>query len=202
MAFSTHMAGRLSVAIQEAELRIPWDVAILGHGNRHDRLDLCAPVPLSSISTEPKDYAQACVRILQDSIDEKDVPRKAVAISAPRVILRESTDVLASSDPLVAAAIRYMWDHLRKDMSVGDIAEGVGSSRRNLERRFTKEMGRGPAAELRRRRLEECLRLLRSTDLSITDIAPLCGFKDKTYMHAVFQKTFGMTPRKWRLKNQ
>ncbi|MBT3294044.1 MAG: helix-turn-helix domain-containing protein [Verrucomicrobia bacterium] len=58
---------------------------------------------------------------------------------------------------------------------------------------------RGINAELRRKRLERCCELLRSTDISITDIAPMIGFRSGDYLHSCLKQAFGVTPRKYRL---
>ena len=92
------------------------------------------------------------------------------------VVERETTDVLATPDPHVAAALRYMWDHLDLDLSVDDIAREVGVARRTLDRLFHTHLHRGVNAELRRKRLEVFRDLLISTELPIAELAPMVGF--------------------------
>jgi AraC family transcriptional regulator len=61
-----------------------------------------------------------------------------------------------------------------------------------------RHLGRSVNAELRRKRLEYCRRLLVTTSLPIADIAPQCGFVSAAYLGSVFREAFGTTPHKWR----
>lgn len=197
--FGPNLAGRLIVAALHVGLSVPADVAILAYGNKVADC-MSAPVPLSAIDSD-QGQAQVAVSILADLISGKSAPSGAVFLQPKGVVVRESTDVLASADPIVAQAVRYMWDHLAETLSVDDIAEAVGNPRRKLERAFRREIGHGINAELRRRRLESCCELLRTTELSITEISPMIGFPNKDYLHAIFRKTYGVTPRKWRMSS-
>jgi transcriptional regulator GlxA family with amidase domain len=98
--------------------------------------------------------------------------------------------------------MRFMWDHLDADLSVDEIAQEVALSRRQLERRFHACLGRGINAELRRKRLERCCELLRSTDLTVIDIAPMIGFGSDVYLHQAFKRVYGMSPVKYRKKQK
>ena len=120
---------------------------------------------------------------------------------APRhVVERESTNVLATPDPKVAAALRYMWDHLDLDLSVDAIAHEVGVSRRTLECAFRKHLRRGINAELRRKRLEVFRELLISSDTPIADLAPMVGFRTMVHLQRSFRRAYGMSPRQFRAR--
>ena len=106
--------------------------------------------------------------------------------------------MLATPDRDVAAALRYMWAHLERDLSVVDVAREVGMSSRQLARHFQAALGRTVSEEFLRKRLVEAKRLLRSTDYRIADLAPLVGFRSTSYLHSSFQKAFSMTPAKYR----
>jgi LacI family transcriptional regulator len=38
---------------------------------------------------------------------------------------------------------------------------------------------------------------LKNTDAAIADIAQACGFKSAQYLHTVFRREFGCTPREY-----
>ena len=200
LAFSDNLGGRLTVAALDAGFAVPGQVAVLAHGNV-EAICESAPVPLSAVDPGVGETAEAAVRLLQDLMGGKPRPKKPVLVPPRGIVVRESTDTLATKDPVVAHAVRYLWDHLDQNLSVGDVAAAVATPRRKLERAFHDQIGHGINAELRRRRLERCCELLRSTTLSITDLAPAIGFRDKNYLHAVFRRAYGMTPRKYRARN-
>jgi transcriptional regulator GlxA family with amidase domain len=99
---------------------------------------------------------------------------------------------------VVAAALRYIWDWLHYDLSVDQIADEVGLSASQLQRRFQKALGRSVVQELLRKRLDEARHLLRTTDLSIADIAPKLGFHSDSYLYRSFRSAYGMTPAQYR----
>ena len=59
-------------------------------------------------------------------------------------------------------------------------------------------MGRTPAAEIRRARLERVCRLLIDTDMSINAIAELAGFNHPEVMARAFHREIGITPGRYR----
>jgi LacI family transcriptional regulator len=118
------------------------------------------------------------------------------------ITVRESTDVLATIEPAVTNALRFMWDNIAKDLSVDDIAEHVGLHRRKLERAFRRELKRGVNAELHRRRLEKSCELLAKTDLPVSDVSHMVGFRADDYFYRAFRRTFGATPLQWRKAHQ
>ena len=198
--FSDNMAGRIAIAALDEALEIPKQVALLGYGG--DRATcVSAPVLLSAVDVGHERLCDVAIRLMQDHVNGKAVPSGATYVPPSGVVIRESTDVLASTDPAVADAIRYMWDHLTADLSVDDVAAAVSTPRRKLERAFHAQIGHGINAELQRRRLERCCELLRTTTFTIADIAPMVGFRSKDYLHTLFRRRFGMTPRAYRLAN-
>ena len=167
-------------------------------GSFHHLVSLCS---LSAVDVGHERLCEVAIRLMQDHVNGKAVPSGATYVPPSGVVIRESTDVLASTDPAVADAIRYMWDHLTADLSVDDVAAAVSTPRRKLERAFHAQIGHGINAELQRRRLERCCELLRTTTFTIADIAPMVGFRSKDYLHTLFRRRFGMTPRAYRLAN-
>jgi len=126
------------------------------------------------------------------------MPKEPIMIAPKGVIERESTNILATSDRIVAAALRYIWDHLQNDLSVDTIAGAVGLSASQLQRRFRAALGRSVVQEILRKRLDEARHLLRSSNLPIADIGPKLGFHSDSYLYRSFRKHFGMTPVQYR----
>lgn len=201
LAFADAEGATLCTMCRRAGLSVPDDVAILGVGN--SRLDCeMAPVALSSIDPARDAWGRQAARLLQRLMQGEPAPEAPIIIPPHGVVARRSTDVLAVSDSVVANAMRFMWDHLEQNLAVNDVAQEVGVSRRSLERAFHAELGCGINAELHRRRLEFCCELLSTTDLTIADLAPRTGFRSADYLYASFRRAFGITPRKWRLRER
>ncbi len=69
-----------------------------------------------------------------------------------------------------------------------DIASALNVSVSNMNKRFKAEMGSTPMKYLTARRLKQAKNLLRSTDLSVAEIAESVGFSNPNYFCLVFKK--------------
>ena len=65
-----------------------------------------------------------------------------VRLPSPGLVTRRSSDVGATSDPLAAAAARFIADHAGQPVAAADVAVHADASRRTLELRFRKAFGR------------------------------------------------------------
>ena len=117
------------------------------------------------------------------------------------IVTRQSTDVLAIEDPLVASAVKYIRQHACDGISVVDVLQHVPVSRSILERRFRKFIGRSPQSEIRNVQLKRVKQLLRETDLPLERIAGLSGYDHPEYMSVVFKRELGQTPGQYRTQN-
>jgi len=95
-------------------------------------------------------------------------------------------------------AIGYIREHATEGIHVDDILRVVPSSRRRLERLFHDLLGRSPAEEIRRVRIERARHLLATTDLSIPRVAAASGFGTGEYLATVFRQATGTSPLKYR----
>jgi LacI family transcriptional regulator len=118
------------------------------------------------------------------------------------IVLRESTDVLASTHPKVGKAISFMRGHGHERINVSDIAQHVGMSREGLRKAFVAHLHRAPGTVLRELRLKLAKNMLATTDLTLEAIALDSGFRDATRLCAVFRREVGSTPAQFRRKAQ
>ncbi|QTP57453.1 GlxA family transcriptional regulator [Billgrantia antri] len=101
-------------------------------------------------------------------------------------------------DRLVRRSIAVLEQHLGEPISMDALAERVGTSRRNLERRFRETLGVGPQKFARDLRLRYGLWLLHYTGKSVTEIGERCGFSDTAHFSRHFRSAFGMPPSEMR----
>jgi LacI family transcriptional regulator len=78
----------------------------------------------------------------------------------------------------------------------------VPVSRRWLERRFRKLLGRGMWQEIRRVHLERAKSLLVETELAMTAVAERSGFSDAKQLSLVVRQETGLTPTAYRRQHQ
>ncbi len=114
------------------------------------------------------------------------------------IMVRESTDTLAIDDHEISEALQYIRRHAHANIRVTDVLKTLSLSRRSLEHRFKKLVGRTPHEEIQRVRLNSVKRLLSETELSITAIAERSGYEHGEYMTSVFRRVTGLTPTEYR----
>lgn len=100
---------------------------------------------------------------------------------------------------LVAPALNFIEDKLeRQDLNIGEVAEVVGMSAGHFRRVFQQATGSSPVHWIQKRRIELACVLLRTRDVTVREVAELCGFRTETFFYTVFQKWTGKTPRSLR----
>lgn len=195
-------AARYAFMATQCGLSVPQDIAILGRGNIPYICE-CAPVNISSIVINEEERIATAFQLLDDMLAGKAPPAEPILISSKEVQVRASTDVQAASNPNVAEALKFIWNHYNDmNISVDDIAEAAGSSRRKLEYLFRSDLNETINAVIRKRRIEICKHLLITTDLTVADLCQNAGFRSKKHLHRVFKQANGMTPRQYRISGR
>lgn len=134
---------------------------------------------------------------------------KAWAMKSLRIMLLDEARIGAHPQPqpvvfgkiedrLVRRSIAVLEQHLGEPITMEALAERVGTSRRNLERRFRETLGVGPQKFARDLRLRYGLWLLHYTGKSVTEIGERCGFADTAHFSRHFRSAFGMPPSEMR----
>lgn len=116
------------------------------------------------------------------------------------VVARPSTDVMAVKDPLVADAPVFIRENAPRPMDVRDIVSRLLVSRRRLERHFVAAIGRSPAEELLRVRIENAKRVLQQTDLNVAEVAQKAGFANSARLTEALLRTTQVSPAAYRKK--
>ena len=107
-------------------------------------------------------------------------------------------DLPRAALPRVRAAAALMRRHMEDPLSIDDLAERLGLTRRGLEQAFRADGGPSPAQLYRRIRLSAARRLVLDTAHSVAEIAGRCGYADPAAMTRAFHAEFGTTPRELR----
>ena len=68
----------------------------------------------------------------------------------------------------------------------------------HFSRQFKSEMGMTPLRYISSRRVEQAMRMLRSTIDPLVDVAMSCGFCSQSHFSTVFKKVAGTTPALYR----
>jgi AraC-like DNA-binding protein len=96
--------------------------------------------------------------------------------------------------------LEYLGREYGRKISVGDAAIMVGMSESRFMRYFREAAGMTFVSYLTHIRLNQGARLLRDSDLSISEIAETSGFRDQSYFDRQFRAEFRVTPRDYRAR--
>jgi LacI family transcriptional regulator len=95
-------------------------------------------------------------------------------------------------------ALHFIRQYACQGIKTAQVAGYVGVSRSSLEAHFRKVRGCTVHDEILRFKLEAAARRLRMGQSAVAEIAGSCGFKSAQYLHTVFRREFGCTPREYR----
>ncbi len=188
-------------ACQQAGLNVPDEIAVIGIHNDELVCDLCHP-PLTSVIPDARRAGYEAAALLERMMSGETVPARITRVPPLGIACRQSTDVVAVSDPRVAAAVRYMRERAHTGIDISDVLRAVPMARTLLERRFKTLLGRTPHEHLRTVRLDRVRSLLATTDLSMGAIAEKTGFAYQEYLSVMFRRETGMTPKAYRRQHR
>lgn len=92
----------------------------------------------------------------------------------------------------------YIKDNLSQPLKLTDAASHLHISGRHLSRIFVSESGVSYSEFVQNERIQRAATLLKTTDLSIKDIAEETGFKNVHYFTRVFTSAMGSSPGRFR----
>ncbi|MFI7638596.1 DNA-3-methyladenine glycosylase 2 family protein [Nonomuraea sp. NPDC049400] len=99
---------------------------------------------------------------------------------------------------LVGRALRLIDDGAADDDGVAGLAKRLHITERHLHRLFVAELGVGPLAVARTKRLLLAKQLLTETGLPVTEVAFASGFGSVRQFNATMRETYGFTPSELR----
>jgi LacI family transcriptional regulator len=182
-------------------LRVPDQVAVLGVDNDEIYCELSG-VQLSSIRVNGEAVGYAAAELLARILAGENIPSEPILIPPIEVITRRSTDILAIEDSEVAAVVRFIRDRGGRDINVEDLLSRTHLSRRSLEMRFRKALGRSPYQEIRRVQMERAKVMLSRTDLPLHDITAAVHAGKKQSLGVALGDRIGLAPRQYRRRNR
>lgn len=102
------------------------------------------------------------------------------------------------SNKVIFEVIAYIDQHYLSNISLSDLAEHFYLSKEHLSRLFKKETGQNLFSYIMDLKLTEAKRLLKTTDMTLDDIAYQLGFSNGNYFSKVFKKNCQLSPSEYR----
>jgi LacI family transcriptional regulator len=183
------------------KMTVPDEVAVVGVDDDQLLCELSNP-SLSSVELNVEQGGYQAAELLDQLMSRRLRKPQLIEVEPLWVVSRQSTDVVAVEDQEVAAALRFIRQNAKRSIGVRDVVAQVALSRRALEIRFERSLGRSIRSEIQRVRLDWTKRLLVETDMSVEKISDVVGFNSLSYLSKVFHRETGKTMAQYRRENR
>jgi LacI family transcriptional regulator len=197
MACNDDRGQHITEACANAKLDVPYEVAIIGVDNDDQVCDISNP-PLSSVALDVEKAGFEASELLDRMMAGAKMLPQTVIVPPNRVVMRQSTNIVAVEDKLVSHALTFIHHNAKRLIQVDDVIKNLSVSRRNLHDKFMKKLGRSVYDEIKRVRIDLISQMLIETDLSVSDIALSLGYDNTNHIARYFKQKMGMSPLDYR----
>ena len=185
---------------RENGMDVPGQVSVLGIGNDEPICEMSVPA-LSSVAVDFEREGYVAARELQAMMLRQRAPAKReILCGAKEVAVRASTSAMKTPAALVQRARGIIDRHALEGITAADVVARLHVSRSLADLRFREVTGTSILEAILNRRLAEVRRMLRATDMRISEIAVRCGYRDANYLKNLFRKRFGLSMREFRAR--
>ena len=119
--------------------------------------------------------------------------RQAMALFGRQMAQRKGS-VASSSRQRILSIVEYMNRHYFEPLQTEELAARCGLSKYHFIRLFRMCMGMTPYSYLIRIRMERAETLLQTGDMTVQEVAFVCGYNDPLYFSRAFSRHFGVSP--------
>ena len=126
--------------------------------------------------------------------------KMSLVLTEAETIRQNQSQQYQGSHPEIRAAIEYMENNYKKDLSLSEIAAYTGLSDNYFSNLFKKETGEGITSYLNRIRIRHAEELLRDSGIRVYEVAEAVGYKNASYFTTIFKKVTGQSVSEYRRK--
>ncbi|OEC44170.1 XylR family transcriptional regulator [Pseudomonas sp. AP42] len=196
IAVTDARARQLLQACLTAGIAVPEEVALIGIDNDPLTRTLTR-VPLSSVIQGTETMGRTAAALLHQMLHGKACAGTQVLVPPDAINVQASSLHQPLGNPYVMQALLFIRQYACQGIKTDQVAAYVGVSRSSLEAHFRKVRGCSVHDEILRFKLAAAAKGLENQDLAIAEIAARCGFTSAQYLHTVFRREFGCTPRQY-----
>jgi len=101
---------------------------------------------------------------------------------------------------IVEKAVAYINEHFADELDIAELAKKFNCSEGHFYRMFRKRIGMTPVSYISKVRIQTAVQWLVRSDLKISNIGALVGYRDQFYFSRMFRKIAGTGPKEYRDK--
>ena len=103
-------------------------------------------------------------------------------------------NIISTKQSSLESAYRQIIEYFNSDIDCSKIAKSIGYSYDRFRHLFKERFGLSVKQMIIAKRMDNAKILLCTTDLTVSEIASACGYKNVTQFCSTFRKTQGMAP--------
>ncbi len=187
--------------VDERGIQIPAQIGIAAQ--TEDALNgLVTKVPMTCVVPDYELQGFEAGRLLDKILGgEKIAQDHRAFITDFELVLRESSNQIVTSDPMLEAMLEHIRNYgLKASYTPEQLASDFNCSLRTIQIRFRKSLGRGVAEVIREHRTHHAIDLISKTDLPMQQIFGQCGFSGHHQLERAVRALHGMGPTALRKK--
>lgn len=198
-----HLAFRLAQGCRRHGIAVPDRFEILGVDNNDGCCEKAVPA-VSCITPGIDKFAAKTLDVALGIVNNPEMgkTRHSEVVTSSILVERGTTAIGRGYGRVAVRAKEFIRSNACKGISVLSVAKGLGVSRRTLEIRVREATGKSVHTLISEVKLDEVCRLLKDTDLPISEVITRSGYALTTNAFVLFKKTFGMTMREYRRESR
>jgi len=194
LAVTDARARQLLQACTLAGIPVPEQVALIGIDN--DPLArMLTRIPMSSVIQGAREVGRTAAQLLDRVLHGGRLADTRILVPPAGINALASSRHEPARNPHVMRARHFIRQYACQGIKTEQVADYVGISRSSLESHFRQELGCSVHDEILRMRLDAATSILAQGDCKLADVALKCGFTSSQYMHSVFKRELGCSPR-------
>jgi|GEM_PF-1073008 len=157
--------------------------------------------PLMSACEDPDEHT---VTLFKMALDEYETDGHTPVVEACLTAFFEKLftfyriEKSNTTNSTVARILQYCSEHYREDIGITDIANALHISKSAVSHIFSGRLGISFSEHIHTLRLNDAVRLLKTGQYSVTEVAQMAGFPTIRTFNRVFRDQYGMSPSAFR----
>lgn len=190
------LAKSVVSACSKASIAIPERLAIISVDNDED---ICnhGMIPISSIELDCIGAGEEAGRLLDQLMSNSRTTPHVSLFGVNQTIRRVSAPGFAHLDKNMIKALEFIRTHVQDHLTVPDVIQAVGWSRRMADLRFRVTLNHTILDEIHLRKMELAKQLPRKGK-SIDEVGATTGYSSTDDFRRVFRRYIGTSPLKWK----
>ena len=194
-------ARQLLQACALAGIAVPEQVAVVGIDNDPLARGL-ARIPMTSVIQGAQEMGRTAAHLLERRLHGMHLGDTRILVPPAGINVLASSRHEPAKHPHVMRARHFIRQYACQGIKTDQVASYVGISRSSLESYFRQELGYSVHDEILRCRLNAATGMLTHGNCNLADVALKCGFTSSQYMHLVFKRELGCSPRGYQQRMQ